>query len=292
MNHRGSFILYAGLLLAGMGLLAACSPRQTNPGQAANIANPAAVYCEQQGGKSKIVTAADGSQGGMCVFQDGSTCDEWAYFRGECKPGEKFDPMVPDGGTTAGVPTQPPSEGGITRAIPTEMTDLPMIPTALPIRSADTQGWWMYTQPVYHFSIMLPEDWVAEEVTASDPLMNGHLLTLHPKNGGEEKIRMSFRKTGEDTLLWPTGVGQGEFIPQGTLEVAGQPVQRLLLVCPGGDVTSIYYHGSESTSNIIRGDLEFGFIFTAASQHCQTGASLAGKMQRLGETIIATLKLP
>ena len=29
-------------------------------------------------------TAADGSQSGICVFPDGSTCDEWAYFRGEC----------------------------------------------------------------------------------------------------------------------------------------------------------------------------------------------------------------
>ena len=28
--------------------------------------------------------ASDGSQNGICVFPDGSECDEWAYFRGEC----------------------------------------------------------------------------------------------------------------------------------------------------------------------------------------------------------------
>ncbi len=50
----------------------------------ANIPNPASVYCEQQGNKLEIQTAADGSQSGVCVFPDGSTCDEWAYFRGEC----------------------------------------------------------------------------------------------------------------------------------------------------------------------------------------------------------------
>jgi putative hemolysin len=46
--------------------------------------NPASVYCTQGGHKLEIRTAADGSQNGICVFPDGSTCDEWAYFRGEC----------------------------------------------------------------------------------------------------------------------------------------------------------------------------------------------------------------
>ena len=49
-----------------------------------NMPNPASVYCEQNGNKLEIHTAEDGSQNGICVFPDGSTCDEWAYFRGEC----------------------------------------------------------------------------------------------------------------------------------------------------------------------------------------------------------------
>jgi putative hemolysin len=50
----------------------------------ANMPNPASVYCTQQGNKLEIRTAADGSQNGVCVHPDGSICDEWAYFRGEC----------------------------------------------------------------------------------------------------------------------------------------------------------------------------------------------------------------
>ena len=50
----------------------------------ANMPNPASVYCEQNGNTLEIQTAADGSQSGMCIFPDGSTCDEWAYYRGEC----------------------------------------------------------------------------------------------------------------------------------------------------------------------------------------------------------------
>lgn len=58
-------------------------PAATGASQA-NMPNPASLYCEQNGNTLKIVTAADGSQAGLCVFPDGSSCDEWAYFRGEC----------------------------------------------------------------------------------------------------------------------------------------------------------------------------------------------------------------
>ena len=58
----------------------------------ANMPNPASVYCEQNGNKLEIHTAADGSQSGVCVFPDGSTCDEWAYFRGECGLATQISP--------------------------------------------------------------------------------------------------------------------------------------------------------------------------------------------------------
>ena len=72
--------------------LTACTapPTQGTPESAttdmpqANMPNPASVYCEQTGNKLEIHTAPDGSQSGTCVFPDGSACDEWAYYRGEC----------------------------------------------------------------------------------------------------------------------------------------------------------------------------------------------------------------
>ena len=50
----------------------------------ANMANPASVYCSEHSGQSVIRTASDGSQSGVCVFEDGNECDEWLFFRGEC----------------------------------------------------------------------------------------------------------------------------------------------------------------------------------------------------------------
>ena len=51
--------------------------------QDAGLANPAAVYCEEQGFTYDIRTE-EGGERGYCVFPDGSECDGWAYYRGEC----------------------------------------------------------------------------------------------------------------------------------------------------------------------------------------------------------------
>jgi len=61
-----------------------------------NMPNPASVYCKENGNTLEIRTAADGSQSGVCFFPDGSTCEEWAYFRGECGPVAKQSPTPAD----------------------------------------------------------------------------------------------------------------------------------------------------------------------------------------------------
>lgn len=49
----------------------------------ANTSNPASVYCKKQGGTLEVISNKDGSQFGMCKFQDFS-CEEWVYFKKEC----------------------------------------------------------------------------------------------------------------------------------------------------------------------------------------------------------------
>src|SRR5512137_861509 len=51
-----------------------------------DMPNPASLYCKEQGYRSEIRTASDGSQASYCIFPDGSECDEWRYYRGECGP--------------------------------------------------------------------------------------------------------------------------------------------------------------------------------------------------------------
>lgn len=44
----------------------------------AGMSNPAADYCDELGGKFPDASSGD------CTLPDGTVCDEWALFRGQC----------------------------------------------------------------------------------------------------------------------------------------------------------------------------------------------------------------
>jgi putative hemolysin len=50
------------------------------------LANPSAVYCEEQGYTFEIRTREDGKQCGACVFAEDDVCNAWDYFYGTCAP--------------------------------------------------------------------------------------------------------------------------------------------------------------------------------------------------------------
>jgi len=82
MRPKNVAIIFITLLI----LLAAagCS----SPNEPQQLANPASVHCDEQGGKLDIRKDADGGEVGYCQFDDGTECEEWAFFRGSCSPGE------------------------------------------------------------------------------------------------------------------------------------------------------------------------------------------------------------
>jgi len=102
MQKKWSACIIAGVVCAL--LLSGCGQAQPTPtpiptpvptpGGGSQIANPAATHCVEQGYTSQIRTAADGSQYGVCIFPDGSECEEWAFFRGECSPAAKPTPAA------------------------------------------------------------------------------------------------------------------------------------------------------------------------------------------------------
>lgn len=60
------------------------SPKATN---GANMVNPASKNCVDKGGQLAIVKETAGELG-ICKFPDGSQCEEWQFFRNECKKGQ------------------------------------------------------------------------------------------------------------------------------------------------------------------------------------------------------------
>jgi len=118
------------IIVPAIFLLTSCIAPQTQPTVAPvsteipqpNMPNPASAYCEQQGYRLEIRTAADGSQTGYCIFPDGSECDEWAYFRGECGP-----------------VGSPPTPNFVQAPLPMHATSVP-IPYAVLVNTGDQRG--------------------------------------------------------------------------------------------------------------------------------------------------------
>ncbi len=48
--------------------------------QRLQVANPASVFCTENGGSFKAFAGPDG-EAGYCEFADGRTCEEWEFFR-------------------------------------------------------------------------------------------------------------------------------------------------------------------------------------------------------------------
>ncbi len=92
MKNKWIYIVLVALLLVGGGILiyTQLTPKEIiteDNNQNTNntgIANPASTYCVENEGTLEI----DDTQTGYCIFDDGSKCEEWAFFRGECKKGD------------------------------------------------------------------------------------------------------------------------------------------------------------------------------------------------------------
>ena len=110
MTSKNTLLIIMGLLIVGGILIAGCTqpaapakaPATTTPvvtttaPASAGMANPASVNCGKVGANSVIMNNPDGSQYGVCKFPNGTSCEEWALFRGEgCKAGTVVTTTAP-----------------------------------------------------------------------------------------------------------------------------------------------------------------------------------------------------
>ena len=76
------------LITALLALLMGCAQgggEATPTSEPGGLPNPASKYCVDQGYELEIRSDELGNQYGVCIFPDGSECEEWAFFRGECE---------------------------------------------------------------------------------------------------------------------------------------------------------------------------------------------------------------
>jgi len=96
-------MLLAAVLLIGLACIAGCTQQTTPPPvpttAPAGMPNPASVACGQAGGATEIRKDPAGGEYGMCTFANGTSCEEWALFRGEgCRPGTTVAVTTPPDG--------------------------------------------------------------------------------------------------------------------------------------------------------------------------------------------------
>jgi putative hemolysin len=106
MNQKLFFSL---IIITGMLISVSCSAVHTNPTPEAGLPNPASVNCKQKGGELELRQEASGGVSGICHFADGSECEEWAYFRSECNPGDSLGIITPSASPTSADPSVTPT---------------------------------------------------------------------------------------------------------------------------------------------------------------------------------------
>jgi len=67
------------------------------------IANPASQNCLDRGGKLEGVGDENG-QFNICIFNDDTRCEEWAYFYGQCQAGKNIIVFSPKSDSDASLP--------------------------------------------------------------------------------------------------------------------------------------------------------------------------------------------
>ena len=162
--------------------LAGCSSALIRPTEETNLPNPASVFCEENNGVLEIRQDTDGNQFGACIFKDGSECEEWAFYRGECAPGDgKAAPSEP-----AAKPT--PSEERAPAGEPT--------PAGVPTPELASDGCLIYRNETLGYSFHYPagssviqNDEPAKSFSIVGPVVDGetwpYYTISHPADRAE-----------------------------------------------------------------------------------------------------------
>ena len=151
--------------LLAVATLAGCNKTPVeNPNENAEIANPASVYCEENGGTLVLEEGA-----WLCMFEDGSYCEEWSYQRWECQPGEIMYNTVEDENIDVELP-----EWAKTSLTNEELEEV--IDTHFP-------KWFTYS--VYNTETEASSEW---EYTYPEDLDHSLLLPIHATMASREVI--------------------------------------------------------------------------------------------------------
>ena len=246
--------------------------------------NPASVHCQEKGHKLEIRTDVDGSQVGVCVFPDGTECEEWAYFRDECGPG------TPTSTSAATATPLPPAATSVPPTASTlSPTELPEPAASCPPIAAESGPefalWHEYSNETYGFKLLVPPGWAVTEITEPPHTMRDHAIILWSAEETTARFMVGFKRLDEDQLITRTGVGSGDIVEAGTVCFLGQEIPRNVLVFQGKEMTVLYGGGGE----IHRKDLAF-VLYLDYRGGWEDKTALSKEIQAVTDQIVATFQ--
>jgi len=196
----GLVLVLLTLIISGCGT--------ATPEPATGLANPASVYCQEQGYALEMRTDANGGTYGVCEFPDGSECEEWAFYRGECQPAAVSE-VTPEATHTV----KPTAEQG-----PTQTPE-----PAAPQEAEDPYpGWASYANADYGFAFRYPPTWTLEEEANLVKLSRGSLL-----------LTISYQRQSDDARPPWTGMPAGSFERRDAPAFMGQEIDSHALIYEG-----------------------------------------------------------
>lgn len=81
--NKNIIVFFVVVIIGGIVFWWLSQPRDQEESE---LPNPAAVYCLEQGGTLEDRISEAGARG-FCLFDDGSECAQWDFFRGDCLKG-------------------------------------------------------------------------------------------------------------------------------------------------------------------------------------------------------------
>lgn len=86
MRVRNSILLLAGVASTTVSASQEANRERSTLRSRSRVlmADPASTNCVKKGGSQQSRYDVDGGQWAVCTFADGSACEEWSLFRGEC----------------------------------------------------------------------------------------------------------------------------------------------------------------------------------------------------------------
>ena len=177
----------------------------------------ASIYCENQGYTLERRSDAQDNQFGVCTFPDGSECEEWAYYRGECAP------------ANARVQTEPT----------TACEELP-VGNSTPVPDEIIS----YINTDHGFAFEYPTIWTLEVAPQALKLTQGEAL-----------IYIAYKPSDAEWGVHWTGMPEGEWMEAGQVPFLGQMLQKTLLVFEGKVKVVTYTFSEEEMSAILGLDI-------------------------------------